>query len=280
MLYHFHQFPTLFLITNIFAVPWSGFILYAELLLLLFSWWHSAATLIGIVTEWMIKVMNKFILNVDGLPFAVWESLQISIPQAIILFAAIVGFSFWIIDKKAKGFIAGLFFMMCFFAIRSIDFMKRNEQQKLIVYNVPSHTAIDLIEGRHYQFIGDSILEEDGFLKNFHIKPSRILHRINAADSLTNMLFQNNFIITKNKTIAVVNAPINYSGDKIKVDAIIITKSPKIYINQLNKIFDCKQYIFDGSNSMWKINKWAKDCDSLHLQYHTCSLQGAYQMNL
>ncbi len=283
VLYHFHQFPTLFLITNIFAVPWSGFILYAELLLLIFSWWHPAANLIGIVTEWMIKVMNKFILNVDGLAFAVWESLQISIPQAIILFIAIIGFSFWIIEKKAKGLLAGLFFTMCFFAIRSIDFIKRNEQQKLIVYNVPSHTAIDLIEGRHYQFIGDSILEEDGFLKNFHIKPSRVLHRINTADSLTDILYRNNFIITKNKTIAIVNAPLNvyqYTSNKIKVDAIIITKSPKIYINQLTQIFDCKQYIFDGSNSMWKINKWAKDCDSLHLQYHTCSLQGAYQMNL
>ena len=106
------------------------------------------------------------------------------------------------------------------------------------------------------------------------------MHRINTADSLTNILYQNNFIVTKNKTIVVVNAPIKYNGNKIKVDAIIITKSPKIYINQLAQIFDCKQYIFDGSNSMLKINKWSKDCDSLHLQYHTCSLQGAYQMNL
>lgn len=283
VLYHFHQFPLLFLITNIFAVPWSGFILYAELLLLIFSWWHSAASLIGIATEWMIKVMNNFILSINDLPFVVWQSLQITIPQAIILFIAIVGCSVWIIEKKAKGFLIGLFFTMCFFGIRSYDFVKRNQQLKLVVYNVPSHTAIDLIEGRNYQFIGDSILKEEGFLKNFHIKPSRILHRINAADSLTNILYQNNFIVSKNKTIAIVDAPIffeQFKNYKIKVDAIIITKSPKIYINQLAQIFDCKQYIFDGSNSMWKISKWTKDCDSLHLQYHTCSLQGAYQTNL
>jgi competence protein ComEC len=176
--------------------------------------------------------------------------------------------------------LAGLFFMLCFFGVRSLDFINKQQQQKLIVYNVPSHTAIDLIEGRKHQFIGDSILQQDGFLKNFHIKPSRILHRLSEVDSLNNIVYHNNFIITKNKTIVVINAPINYVGERIKVDVIIVTKSPKLYINKLVEIFDCKQYIFDGSNSMYKITKWAKDCDSLHLPYHICSQQGAYQMNL
>ena len=283
VLYHFHQFPILFLITNIFAVPWSGFILYSELFLLIFSWWHAAANLIGAVSEWMIKVMNIFILNINGLPFAIWESLQISIPEAIILFFSIIGYSFWMMEKKKKGFFIGSIAFLCFLSIRCIDFINRNKQEKLIVYNVPNHTAIDLIQGRSYQFIGDSILQEDGFLQNFHIKPSRVLHRINAADSLTDIVYQNNIISSKNKKIVVVDNPIfldQYRNYKTKVDAIIITKNPKIYINNLAQAFDCKQYIFDGSNSMYKISKWVKDCDSLHLQYHICSLQGAFSTNL
>ena len=280
VLYHFHQFPLLFLFTNIFAVPWSGFVLYAELLLLIFSWWQSAATIIGIAIQWMIEVMNTFILNVDGLSFVVLESLQISIQQAIILFAAIIGFSVGMIQKKAKAMLLGLFFVMCFFGIRCVDFINKQQQQKIIVYNVPSHTAIDLIEGRKHQFIGDSILNGDGFLNNFHIKPSRILYRTSEVNFLNNIIYDNNFIITKNKKIVVINAPIYYDGEKIQVDAIIITKSPKLYIKQLAEIFDCKQYVFDGSNSIFKITKWAKDCDSLHLPYHICSLQGAYQLNL
>jgi competence protein ComEC len=63
VLYHFHQFPILFLVTNILAVPWSGLILYAELFLIVFSWWQPLASLIGKVTEFMIGVMNKFILK-------------------------------------------------------------------------------------------------------------------------------------------------------------------------------------------------------------------------
>jgi competence protein ComEC len=92
-------------------------------------------------------------------------------------------------------------------------------------------------------------------------------------------LYQNNFIITKNKTIAIVDAPLKI-GNKLKVDVVIVTKNPKVYMNQLTAMFDCKQYIFDGSNSMWKINKWKHYCDSLHLQYHISSLHGAYEINL
>jgi competence protein ComEC len=164
--------------------------------------------------------------------------------------------------------------------LRSIDFVNRNQQEKIIVYNVPKHTAIDLVDGRSLLFIGDSVLKEDGFLRNFHIKPSRILNRITEADSITNITYKNNFIEAKNKRIVVVDAPVLYAGDKIKADAVIITKNPRVYINKLYETFDCKQYIFDGSNSMWKINKWKQVCDSLHLQYHICSLQGAFEINL
>ena len=279
MLYHFHQFPNLFLFANIFAVPFSGLILYAELLLLIFSLWLNAASFIGKGIEWSIAVLNKFILNIDALPFAVWESIQISILQAIILFVSIIGFSYWLIEKKSKAMLIGLLFLMCFIGFRSIDLINRNHQQKIIVYNVPKHTAIDLVDGRKLFFIGDSILKEDGFLRNFHIKPSRILHRTTESDAVSNITYFNNFILTRNKSIAVVDSPVFYAGEKIKVDAVIITKNPRVYIDKLYQAFDCKQYIFDASNSMWKINKWKQACDSLHLQYHICSLQGAFEIN-
>jgi competence protein ComEC len=85
--------------------------------------------------------------------------------------------------------------------------------------------------------------------------------------------------LTRNKSIAVVDSPVFHAGEKIKVDAVIITKNPRVYIDKLHQAFDCKQYIFDASNSMWKINKWKQACDSLHLQYHICSLQGAFEIN-
>ena len=53
-IYYFHQFPVLFLIANIIAVPLSGIILYAEIGLLAFSWVPFLGIWLGKLVGWMV----------------------------------------------------------------------------------------------------------------------------------------------------------------------------------------------------------------------------------
>ena len=64
------------------------------------------------------------------------------------------------------------------------------------------------------------------------------------------------------------------------VDIIILSGNPKIYLTQLAAAFDCKQYVFDSSNPLWKIQYWKKDADNLHLRHHSTSEQGAFKVDL
>lgn len=281
VLYHFHQFPTLFLITNILAVPWSALILYAELLLMILGFFKPIAQVIGNITEWMIGVMNSYIVKVDSLSFAVIENLQITIVQACCVLVLVVCICYWLIQKNKKFLFVAMAFAIVFLGIRTADFINRYQQQKLIVYNVPSHTAIDIIEQRQHFFIGDSIMNEEGFLKNFHIKPSRILHRTQATQELHNIYYQKNYIYSKNKIVVIVDKPLQQtSSKKIPVDVVVVTKNPKLYINNLLSVYDCKTIVFDGSNSNYKVDYWKKDCDSLNIKYHDCAQSGAYVIDL
>ena len=282
VLYYFHQFPTYFLIANLFAVTFSGWVLYAEILLLIVSSIPYVALYVGKLIAWSIGFMNDFIVRVDNLPSSVWGGIQISIIQAILLYLTIAFFAAWLINKYIKGFIIGLISFTLFIAFRSIDLIQKNEQQKLVVYNVPQHAAIDIIDGRHYCFLGDDTLRQDGFLRSFHLKPARVLNRVSETDSLENILIQNNIITSSCKRIIIIDKPINPVNidKKIKVDAIILTKNPKVYLSQLSQVFDCQQYISDGSNPDWKIRFWKKDADSLHLRLHSTAQQGAFVMDL
>ena len=283
ILYHFHQFPTLFFITNLVAVPLSGAILYTELLLLVVTWLPSVATFIGKITEWLLWLMNDFIERVNLLPFSVWNGLQISIPQAFFLYGCIAGLAWWLITKTPKALLWGLSLLLLFFSVRYWDFMQRSQQYKLVVYNVPQHTGIDIIEGRYYQFLGDSVLQENGFLHNFHLKPSRVLHRISVMDNLKHIAVSNNIITSANKTIIVIDKPLPkyyQPTEKITADVVVVTKNPKIYFSQLAKVFNCQQYIFDASNPAWKIKYWKKDADSLGIKYHVVAESGAFEVGL
>jgi competence protein ComEC len=264
------------------AVPLSGIILYGELLLLALFFIPALASLLGKALEWLLWLMNDFIERVNLLPFSVWEGIQINIPQAILLYIVIAGLAIWLLQKSKLPLITALVGIIGFIGIRSVDFMQKERQQKLIVYNVPKHSSVDVIEGRKYQFIGDTILTQDGFLKNFHLKPSRILHRVTPTGLLQNISIHSNTITSSNKRVLILNKSFKpvINDKKIKVDAIIITQDPQLYLTNLVNIFDCKQYIFDASNSLWRIKKWKKEAENLPLRLHSVPEQGAFIMDL
>jgi competence protein ComEC len=156
-------------------------------------------------------------------------------------------------------------------------------QQKLIVYNVPQHQAIDFVSGNTYKFIGDSILLVDGILQNFHLKPGRIKLQLNQrVDSLSNCFAKTNFYQFNTKKIMLIDKPVAFDSltTKINVDIILISKNPKLYIPQLASVFNCKTIVFDASNSLWKIDQWKEDCDKLNLQYYSVPDNGAYVLDL
>ncbi|HWN88259.1 MAG TPA: ComEC/Rec2 family competence protein [Chitinophagaceae bacterium] len=281
-IYHFHQFPLNFLLTNFLAVPLSSFILLDEILLCIISFIPPLAAFIGQFISWLIWIMNSYIERIEMLPFSLWDGLQISILQTILLLGVAVGLGSWLMEKNKPALKYALAALFGFAVLRTVSFMQANNRQQLIVYNVPQKRAIDLINGRKYLFLGDSDLLADDFIRNFHMKPSRILHRIEPAVNFENFWQQENLLICNNKKILAINETKYFFPleNKVPVDLLLVSGNPKLYFTQLTKTFSVKQVVFDSSCPFWKTNLWKKDCDSLHIPYHDVSEKGAFVMSL
>jgi competence protein ComEC len=281
-IYHFHQFPTHFLLTNFVAVPLSSLILLGEIFLCVISIIPAAALLVGKILSWLIWLMNSYIEKVEALPFSLWDGLQISIPQVVFLFIFIAGLSYWMLEKTKAGLKIGLVALLGFFILRDFSFWQKNNQQKVIVYNVPQHQAIDFINGRHFFFAGDPDLLENDFARNFHLKPSRILQRIGPLDSLNNFISNNNYVSFGNKNILLLDSTVSFtqSLSRQTIDLLVVSKNPKLYISWLNNSFIIKQVVFNGSVPAWRLKYWKKDCDSLHIPYYDVAEKGAFVMSL
>jgi competence protein ComEC len=156
------------------------------------------------------------------------------------------------------------------------------KQQKIIVYNVPQKRAIDFIDGRKYFFVGDPDLLEDDFVRNFHLKPSRIKHRVEPSSSITNFWQDENYFMYKNKKIWLLNKEIKFlkTQDKQNIDLLVLSGNPRIYFSKFADYFNIGKVVFDGSVPLWKIKYWKKDCDSLRIPYHDVNEKGAFVMNL
>lgn len=277
-IYHFHQMPLLFLFTNFIAVPLSSLILLGEILLCVMFFIAPVAKLLGLVLYYLLRWMNGYIEGFNVLPFAVWNGLSVNIVQTILLLLFCVGICYWLMEKERRLAWTALTSFALFMMIRAASFAKAEGQKKLIVYNVPKHSAIDVINGRQYIFLGDSALLYDDALRNFHLQPSRILHRITPAEggtSTQSFVWEGKQLVWIDESVKFLN-----TSSKHSVDVMILSKNPKLYISALLDAFAVKQIVIDGSVPPWKARLWKRDCDSLKIPCYNVAEDGAFVLNL
>lgn len=279
VLYHFHQFPLLFLVANVFAVPWSSGILICELVLLAVSFFEPAASFVGWVLQVGILLMNMYVEKLSAISFATWNGFYISIWQTVFLYGFLAAVGYWLLEQNKKAIWMLLGCAIGFIMLRSFSFYEAYHQKKMIVYNVPRRQAIDLVEGRTYRFIGDKDLVEDDFIRNFHLQPSRIAHRTTATKD--DVCIAKNFYFG-HKKIMIIDSAVKFlpAVNKKNVDIVVLSKNPTLYISQLANAFAVKEIVMDGSVPFWKKKLWKKDCDSLHLPYYDVADKGAFVMKI
>lgn len=107
-LFYFHQFPVLFLFTNLVAVPLSSLILIGELLVCLFCFFAPAAHAVGWATTLLIRLMNGYIARMEGVSFSVWNGLSISAVQVLLLLLFIAAVSRWLLERQRAALWVGL----------------------------------------------------------------------------------------------------------------------------------------------------------------------------
>ncbi len=278
-IYYFHQFPLLFLISNMVAIPLSTFALWGCIALLFVSPIPLAASLLGKVVWLFIWLLNHSVLIISNISFALWDKISISVTGVLLLYIIFSALVYWLLKKDLMALKIALLIALVFAGTTSFNKWQSFHQKKMIVYNIATHQAIDFIQGQTYHFISDTSLVKDELLQNFNLKPARIALMLTSESSLPGVLInKNNFYQFYKKRIVLIDSTLHYSplSKKIKADYIIISKNPGIKIASLAHTFDCNFYVFDASNSLWKIGQWKKECEELHLHSHSVSEQGAF----
>ncbi len=284
IIFYFHQFPLLFLFANLLAVPLSSCILIAEILLCVVAPLTSIATFTGYIIAWLIRLMNAIVAFFDQLPYTILHALQINTVQVGLLYMTIAGLAWWWLYKHKKGIGLALICLLYISTIRSLSILQTGKQQKMIVYNIPRHRAIDFISGHRYVFTGDSTLVHNDTMQQFYLAPSRTLFRTAAADTLRNLSQNGSLYRFGNRNILLVTKPLVNSPElpdnPLPVDVLILSGNPTVYITRLVKYFRIGKVVIDNSNSAYKTSRWIQECASLTIDCFIVAEQGAFVLNL
>jgi competence protein ComEC len=109
--YYFKQFPILFILSNILAIPISTIAMYAALLLVCVSFIPFTIQIIGFVLKVMVNLLNLTVLWIEHIPYSYVSGLSFSATEVVLWYFLIVNFSLFLIMRK------GLFLMMVLLSI-------------------------------------------------------------------------------------------------------------------------------------------------------------------
>jgi len=281
--YYFHQFPNLFLLSNLIAVPLSTIILFAEIFLVLFYKISFLAKLISTFIFYAIHFLNETIVQINNIPFSIWDNIYANAWSTIFLYGFVMFGTYWFLQHQKPFLKLSLLCSLLFFGNQAFAEINALQQHRLIIYNNTHHLLIDYIHKNKYQFLGEDALNHDEKTLSFLLNPSRISYRANQLLEENNPInFHKHIYALRNKRLMVLDStgyfkPIKH---KIIIDVLVISKNTRLSFHEILCAIQPKLIVFDASDSLWKITKWKKECEALNLRFFSIKDQGALVMNL
>ena len=193
-LLYFHQFPNYFLISNLVVIPAAFLILSLGILIIVLSF---SKIIVGFISYLLQHVLNSLLLvirHIESIPGSLTEGLSISIFETMLIYLFIASI---LISLKFKKYIfygisTFIFFLLLF--INGIEDYRLKGLKRIIVYNIPNHFGMDLVNGPNHYFIGDSALIHNDEKLLFYVKHN--WHELDLKppsfinyDTLTSSLF-------------------------------------------------------------------------------------------
>ena len=217
-LLYFHQFPNLFLVSNLLVIPAAAGILYLGFSLFLASVWKPALLFFGFLLETLISILNQVVVWIEKIPYSVLSGIDISTLEAILIYLTITGFLSFIIRENKYGLYASLSLSVLFVSLQIVEVNEQKSQQFITIYNVKKETAIAFVDGTRVTFLASKSLWENDQAMLFHVRHHwwRIGVEEETFVELSDSLLNRKLHIGKN-TWGIIDTP-RRSGERARLE--------------------------------------------------------------
>ena len=288
-LLYFHQFPNLFLITNLVVFFFASAIILMGIVVLITSFIPVISIFLTKVLVWLIFGMNSSIHFIETFPNAVTRSIAFNSLNTILLYLLILFLLLFVFMKIKRMLFPAFIIIILMLLVSAFTDYQYLTQKKLFVYDINKMTVINIINGKQCTILADSIVFADKDKYNAHLENNytqmgiknftyEIFYHYNKENKASN-LHTDYFIQLNSSRIAIIDKPVSklYDGIRLKIDFLIISHNARLHIKDLIKLYDAGMIIFDSSNYLAQTLKWSKECVSLNQNYYNVLKNGAYE---
>lgn len=269
-LYYFHQFPMLFLISNLCIIPMLSLLLVTGVFTIVF-------TLLGIPVAWLISLfssliyyMNTVVNWVSAQELFLIQYIHFSGLQLGISVSILIGFAFLIQQFKWRLFYVIIVLIVGFQASMFQYKYALENSSEMIVYHQYKKSKLVIRNGGEAEvFVVDTVLVSNDFLL-------RSYQNAIGIDALKVLSPIPNVLSFLDKTVLVVDKDGVYKVDGFTPNIVLLRDSPKINLERLIKDLKPELIVADGSNYPMYKQQWQLTCRQQKTPFHDTSQKGAY----
>lgn len=295
-LFYFYRFPNLFLLTNMVVIPLSCLLIFVGTVLFAVGYIPFINDFTGWIFSHLLLLLNKFVLWIDALPFALTNGICISVVELVLVYLLIVSILWFTEERKTKVLISVLAIILVLCSFSWYKKAGQREQKVIVVYTVSKQKAIAFVTDKAVYYDFDSTLFADANNMQLHIYDhwweSSIKQEtaiIDSAETIVPGLFSKRIevgriVLFEGKKILIVDSlsTVEYAGTKLKLkpDLVILSGTLKVSLPILKKTVDFDEVVFDSRCRPASRKRWKKDCADLNINFWDVNTQGAYVWNL
>lgn len=192
-IYYFHQFPNLFIVSNLFEIVLSTMALYLAMIGLLLSPISVISKFIYLGVDVLVTCMNKIALFLSKLPFAI-SKIYIDNIQLLLMSLLVLSLMATLVARKqvyVKLLLSGLFVLLVYNFGKSVSL---KYLQRIVFYANKNEQIIDVSDGKYLFRIR---------CNEYH-EPNKKLYNTLMINNLKNdIASQQEVLLGKNNTASV-----------------------------------------------------------------------------
>jgi len=169
-LLYFHQFPNLFLLSNLLVIPAAAGVLYLGFSLFVFGFWEPALKFFGFLLDTTIHYLNLAVEQIESIPHSVLTGIDISTLETLSIYFIIGSMLIFISLKFRQALYASVVIASLFMILQIVEVAVQETQESVTIYNVRGETAVALIRGTEVTFLSSREFFENEQAMLFHVQ--------------------------------------------------------------------------------------------------------------
>ncbi|MFD0964332.1 ComEC/Rec2 family competence protein [Pseudofulvibacter geojedonensis] len=261
-LYYFHQFPGLFMLSNLIIIPILGILLVFGFVIIITAYFNILNQLVPFY-EYLIDLLQEFVAYIAQKEQFIFEQISFNSLNLISSYILIISFVILWNRFSVKKLALVLTSIIIFQSALLFNKYKHQKKNELIVFNQYKNTLIGMRNGQSLNYASSSENTRNN-INNYIIGEFITEHK---KDSIKNI-----YLVNQKKILLIDSKGIYKTSYKPNI--VILTQSPKINLDRLINSLKPNLVIADNNNYKSYVTRWRSTCKKQKIPFHSTNEKG------